>query len=98
MPSLPLSEADWEEWMQHPGTKALNEWLDEEREDLKEQWASGLFTDQSQYATAILNAKAIGKLEAFELIAELNYSQLMGDLTDGQHREVPAGSAGGSEE
>lgn len=51
-------------------------------EERKEQWASGQFTDLSQYGTAILNAKAIGAVEEGEWIASLDYEQVIGALSD----------------
>lgn len=52
------------------------------KEELKEQWAAGVFTDMSQYGTAILNAKAIGSCEAYENIEKLDFDTLVGDLSD----------------
>lgn len=89
-----LNEQEWEDWLLHPATKALNAWLFSQIEERKTAWAGGTFTDQSQYATAILNAKAIGNCEAFTLVAELNFSQLLGDLNDGEPVRTEASGPG----
>lgn len=47
---------------------------------LKNQWAAGQFTDLHKFGNAILNAKAIGKCEAFALLSELDYSQLLSEI------------------
>ena len=81
------TEQEFKDWQDHPATKALHDLLLERRNDLKEQWASGAFTDQSQFGTAILNAKAIGNCEAVELILNLEYEQLLGE-SDGEQQRV----------
>jgi hypothetical protein len=71
-----LHEEEFQEWLQHPVTEALRAWARREKESFKEQWASGAFTDQGQFATAILNAKAIGNCEALERVANIEFDQL----------------------
>ena len=68
--------------MEHPVTQALRQVLRKQVDDLKEQWAAGAFTDQSQYATAILNAKAIGRCETAEFVAGLDFEQLKEEASD----------------
>jgi len=74
-----VTEQEFNDWLQHPVTLAIKEYLKREIEAKKEEWASGVFTDQSQYSTAILNAKAIGVCEALTRVGELEFSQL-GDM------------------
>lgn len=73
---------EFSEWLKHPVTEALFATLHQRIADLKEQWASGAFTDQSQFATAIANAKAIGNCEAIEGILSLDHEQLIGELNE----------------
>lgn len=76
MPSPAFTEQDFADWLQHPCTQGLRAWLTGRKEQLKESWASGAFTDQSQYATAILNAKAIGACELASQVIDLDFEQL----------------------
>jgi|APCry1669189101_1035198.scaffolds.fasta_scaffold99286_1 hypothetical protein len=78
------TEQEWQEWKQHPCSEALQKILRNWQESLKSQWAAGTFTDQSQFGTAISNAKAIGNCEAFERVLELEYEQLESELDDGK--------------
>ena len=79
-------EEEFKEWLEHPATKALHRILRGWQSDLKEQWASGAFTDQSQFGTAISNAKAIGNCEVIERTLGLDYEQMLGESDDGsQH-------------
>lgn len=71
-----VTETEFNEWRDHPVTGAFLNTLRRWREDQKEIWASGAFTDQSQFGTAIANAKAIGNCEALERIFGFEYVQL----------------------
>ena len=73
------TESEWTEWLQHPATRRMHSHLRRLQHDLKEQWASGAFTDQSQFGTAIQNAKAIGQLECAERVLSLEYLDLIGE-------------------
>ena len=76
------TELEWTDWLQHPATKALHHLLRVWLWERKEQWASGQFSDLSQFGTAILNAKAIGECQMLEQLGALEYSQLEGVLQD----------------
>lgn len=56
--------------------------------ELQEQWASGKFTDQSQFGTAILNAKAIGNCETLDWFLDLDYEALLGEIDDGEPKRT----------
>jgi hypothetical protein len=74
------TEQEWKEWQQHPATLALRKVLGNWQSNLKEQWAAGVFTDQSQFATAISNAKAIGNCEVIGRLIDFEYEQLEGEM------------------
>ena len=48
---------------------------------------AGEFTDQSQFGTAISNAKAIGACQAFEDVLGVDLEQLVGESIDGPDSE-----------
>jgi hypothetical protein len=56
--------------------RLLPQWVEEE----KERWMAGHYTDMSQYGTAILNAKAIGRCEAIHDILNLDYETFCMEL------------------
>ena len=89
------SESEFLEWQSHPVTIRLFERLRADKESLKERWASGAYTDQSQFGTAIMNAKAIGNCEAIDSITTLEYEQLLGE-SDEQHERAAAPGQSGS--
>lgn len=69
-------QKEFNEWLLHPTTKLLMAYLKREKDDVKERWAAGEFTDQSQFATAIVNAKAVGKCEAYSKIESIEYGDI----------------------
>lgn len=77
-----LQEEEFEAWLAHPVSRILLEAAERRKEAFKEQWAAGVFTDLSQYGTAILNAKAIGGCEQLDWLIGLDYETLKGELSD----------------
>lgn len=69
-------------WLDDPVTKAVFALLRKGVEVRKEQWSRGDFEDASQFATAIKGSRAIGNCEAFQSILDLEYEQLIGELSD----------------
>lgn len=80
-----VSEQAVNEWRQHPVTQELLRILGKWQEELCKQWMYGRFTDQSQYATAILNAKAVGSCEAYDKVKNFNYEQVLTETADDEH-------------
>jgi len=77
-----MNEETFLGWVDHPVTQELRKILRNRVNDLKEQWAAGAFTDQSQFATAILNAKAIGNCELAEFVIGLDFEQFQEESKD----------------
>lgn len=50
--------------------------------DLADRWLSGEFTDLSQYATAIKNAKAIGQAETLSTLLEMDFEGFATEVKD----------------
>lgn len=78
-----LQESEFHGWLQHPTTQRLRALIRERKEALKEQWASGQFTDLSQYGAAILNAKAIGECQTLDWLLELEFTHLYEEMESG---------------
>jgi len=91
-----LSQEAWDGWLQHPVTKALRRTLLYWQRQKQEQWASGAFTDQQHFGTAILNAKAIGNCEAWNQVIELDFDKLIGEIEDVEYDRAQTLGKGGS--
>ena len=76
------TEQEFKDWLEHPATQAIHRTLRNWQQGLKDNWASGSYTDMSQYGTAILNAKAIGTCEALDRVIEIDFEQLVGESDD----------------
>jgi hypothetical protein len=66
-----IPEEEWKDWLQHPVTRAFRHFLRTEQEDIKGDWASGLFTGETLEQLAQLNSEAIGRHRQLEDIIEL---------------------------
>lgn len=90
-----ITEDMWADWLGHPVTEALlRQVLPARLEELRNKWEAGDFTDQSQFATAISNAAAIGQCKAIRWVMELNHETLQGELEDDESERLDAGGQG----
>lgn len=74
------TEEEWKAWLDLPETTWLRQVARLRREEMKNQWEAGRFTDSTQWGQAMLNANAIGKCEAYTLLEELDYSKLLAEI------------------
>lgn len=68
-----LVESEWGEWKQHPVTKAFFAYITLKREEGKERWADGNFTQPDAHGTVQQNSASIGTVKAFKDLLELNF-------------------------
>lgn len=54
------------EWLQHPVTKMFRDHLKVVREDLKESWASGAFSEDTEFKNAVKQAWAVGQCKLLD--------------------------------
>ena len=78
MPSekLPV-EQEWDEWKQHPCTKRLRAWAQQDRLGLMEQWANGNFSAAFDMEMAVKNAGATGACSVLAELVDLDYQQIV---------------------
>lgn len=82
-----VSEEMWNDWKQHPVTKALQNWASEQRLALMEDWATSQFLGEGQFGTAMVNAKAVAQCELLAELMDLDYQRVFGG-EDGQSGAV----------
>lgn len=80
-------ENEFKEWLAHPTTRRLREWLRGRQEQLKARWAAGEFTDLHKYGAAMLNAKAIGSCEVIDDVLNVELSDLYEEMEYGLRPE-----------
>lgn len=81
-PQQPLSKEEWDEWRSHPTTKFFMAALRQMREDLKDAWAEGAFTDPSTAGNALAQGRAIGGAQILRDIVVLDEVSLNGVMFD----------------
>lgn len=77
---MSLHESEWNEWKQHPVTKALMDLLEQERETLRRQWEGGSFGDYEKDATVLVNVGNLGTCKGLAFVQELTYDDLAAKL------------------
>ena len=82
-----LTEEQVQDWLLNPVTQDLHRVLRAWVQERKEQWASGAYTDQSEFATTIMNAKAIGCCEVCESILSLDHESINQELETANERD-----------
>lgn len=68
---MAVSKEELVEWLQHPVTKAFKEHLTSIREDLKELWARGSLSEDTEFKTAVKQAWAIGQCDLLERLLDV---------------------------
>ena len=67
-----LKKEEVEEWLLHPVTKAFKVHLTSLRESLKEQWALGAFSEDTEFKNAVKQAKYLGQCELLGELLDLD--------------------------
>lgn len=73
-----ISEAEFKEWLELPVTKALREFCGRRREEMRQEWESHPPTDYLQETYVMGSVANLGRCEAFKMIQELEFEQLLG--------------------
>jgi hypothetical protein len=84
---LEIKEEEWKEWRHHPVTQAFHKFLVRARLSLMEQWAAKNFMGGGKEEVHILNAAALGELQAYENLLELDYERFKETMTDEQDQQ-----------
>ena len=77
-----LTEEEFNDWLQHPGTVALRAILAAKREALRQRWEGGSFTDYEKDGTILVNVGNLGTCKGYAFAQELTYEQYVSEITD----------------
>ena len=83
-----LTEAEFNDWWGHPGTRALVQILQAKREFLRQQWEGGSFTDYDKDTTALVNVGNLGTCKGFAFVTDISYEQYLTEIDDGEQVRV----------
>lgn len=85
-----LSEEDFKAWWSHPVTQDLIQILHAKREDLRQQWEGGSFTDYDSSTTALVNVGNLGTCKGYAFITDLDYDTFKQELDDAESKRAGA--------
>jgi len=77
-----LTEEDFNAWLQHPGTIALKKILEAKREELRQHWEGGSFTDYTKDATILVNVGNLGTCKGYAFVTDFTYEQYVSEISD----------------
>lgn len=77
-----FTKEEWAEWLQHPVTQLVRSYIRHRREILKESWASGAYTAESEFGAKFLEAGALGEAAALQGFLDMDVDIVNGELRD----------------
>ena len=78
------TEQEFNEWLQHPVTRELKRVLGKKREELRQNWEGGSFTDWEAGTMALVNVGNIGTCKGYAYVQEFDYEQYLTEIEDGE--------------
>lgn len=69
-------KSEFAEWLEHPVTKVVLEMGRAEREQYRQDWEGGSFTDYSKDAAILVNVGNLGTCKGIALFTDLTYVKL----------------------
>lgn len=84
MSKAALTEQEFLDWKQHPATRELMRILEAKREELRQRWESGAFTDYEKEATVLVNVGNLGTCKGYAFVADFTYEQYLMEIDDGE--------------
>lgn len=77
-----------EELKTHPAGRALWRYLYRRVEDLKEQWAEGLFNSEDSQKCTVANISAVHELKAIQSIIDIDVDDLNEEIESGNKEQL----------
>lgn len=91
-----ISENEFKEWLLMPVTKELIRILNARREDLRQQWEGGSFTDYEKDGTVLTNVGNMGTCKGYAFVTDFTYEQYLTEIGAEDGEQVRAQAPGGS--
>ena len=89
-----VTESEFKEWLTHPVTVAVKEILEKKREDLRQAWEGGSFSDYTIEGNVLTNVGNLGTCKGYAFVSELDFEGYTTEIED--EERVGAGTAGRS--
>lgn len=83
-----VTEQEFNEWREHPMTRALMQVLEAKRDQLRRQWEGGSFTDYDKDGTVLVNVGNMGTCKGYAFVTEFTYESYLTELDDGKQERA----------
>lgn len=93
--SRAITEREFEEWQAHPVTAQIREMFNRMREEYRQAWEGGSFTDYETGGTILVNVGNLGTCRGLATFTDLTYDKYVTEMEidDGEQKRVgPEGS------
>ena len=91
------TEQEFDEWRSHPVTRSVMEMLFAKREQMRQDWEGGSFSDYLKDAMILVNVGNLGTCKGYAFVTDLEYETLIGELEHGKHEWVEASGSRGAD-
>lgn len=78
------TEEQFNNWLRDPCTQFIIGVIQAKREELRQDWEGGSFTDYSQETTVLVNVGNLGTCKGYAFVTDLTYEQLLGEAADNE--------------
>lgn len=85
-----LTEEEFLAWKRLPATQALIAILQARRENLRQRWESGAFTDYETAATVLVNVGNLGTCKGYAFVTDFTYEDYLMEIDDGESKRPSA--------
>jgi len=93
-----LTEEEFNEWKLHPGTKAVIAILQARRENLRQQWEGGCFTDYDEGTTVLVNVGNLGTCKGYAFVTDLTYEDYISEIENDEPKRAGTSRGGGPDQ
>ncbi len=93
--SRAVTESEFKDWLVHPVTQEVMKILAARREQRRQDWEGGAYTDWTQEGMALTNVGNIGECKAYAFVMDLDYEAYLTEIDD-DRKQVGTGTAGSS--
>lgn len=94
----PPSEEEFAAWKRDPVTEFVCELLGRKREELRQAWEGGSFTDYEKEATVLVNVGNLGTCKGYSFVQEMTYETILTEIDDGEPKRVGPSRGGGPDQ
>ena len=84
----PPTEEEFTAWKSDPVTEFVCELLGKKREELRQAWEGGSFTDYEKEATVLVNVGNLGTCKGYAFVQEMTYETILTEVDDDEPKRA----------